>query len=56
MKTFTYQDKTITITPLPFNLYMVTDGNIVNYTCNVGMYNAADTDKAQEYFFNILNQ
>lgn len=54
MKTFTYQDKTITITPLPFNLYMVTDGNIVNYTCNIGMYNDTDIEQAQQYFYNIL--
>lgn len=54
MKTFTYLDKTITVTPLPFNLYMVTDGNHVNYTCNIAMYNAADTHKGQQYFYNIL--
>lgn len=54
MKTFTYQEKTIIITPLPFNLYMVTDGNQVNYTCNIGMYNAADTEQAKQYFYNIL--
>lgn len=56
MKKFTYQDKTITVTPLPFNVYRVSDGNNLNYTCHVGMYNNADTEQAQEYYYNLLNR